>query len=560
MHMRADQSANWQMGLTKLMADEAISSEEKRKARICGDKLAVIAITLGPTPSELDLEDALKRHLREAGHRSGYINNLMSIFYRIVAAAPKIALHHENAASWRSMIDRFNENSSVMRPACVNYVIAWVTIAGIPVEAIDQGGLMEFTKFLEGRGLNPYESATGYRRQFRKLLVAAELYTDSKTRHTYELPLKYEKIMSAMEQLAIAPGREKKSKVDLLADDWSAEKEPIRPVTWKRNKRNFIRYLNYQIARGFDGKDWSSIAHWKEVLRFVVDTNKAKPMAPNTATTLVVSIIACLRLLRMTGHLNMTDKQFEELISDELWQRMDKFEDHFEKGGKSHPNLPAYEQIYRKFYDSVTADFKKVRTHKSTRTLQNLVIGILAVEFGWRPQDLKSTLRRGNIRKCETRDGRQFYFVRYQPSKTYRGKSSASASAALPPWFNEIFDLYFARTENIPPSAPLFPVTKMSERVCRMSYRYLGEKYSANSYRKMLASFFQRNKLPALYIMTGRTADRRLENITEVEMSHYAEGATSEETLLEIRYGAKVRKILGVPEITHAYNRTALNL
>jgi hypothetical protein len=546
MHMRADQSANWQMGLTKLMADETVSSEEKRKARICGNKLAAIAKTIGATPSELDLEDALKRHLREAGHRSGYINNLMSVFYRMIAAAPKIALHHENAANWRELIDRFNESSSVMRPACVNYVIAWVTVIGIPVEAIDQGRLMEFTKFLEERGLNPYESATGYRRQFRKLLIAAGLYTDSETRHTYDLPRKFEKIMSAMEQLAIAPCREKKSKVDLLADDWSSEKEPIRPVTWKRNKRNFIRYLNYQITRGFDGKDWSAIAHWKEIIRFVMDINENKPIAPNTATTLVVSIIACLRLLRTLGHLNMTDKQFDEIISDELWQRMDKFEDHFEKGGKPHPNLPAYEQIYRKFYESVTADFKKVRTHKSARTLQNLVIGILAVEYGWRPQDLKETLRREHIRKCKTLDGRHFYFVRYQPSKTYRGKSSATASAALPPWFNEVFDLYFARIEDASPSTPLFPVSKMSERVCRMSYRYLGEKYSANSYRKMLASFFQRNKLPGLYFMTGRTADRRLENITEVEMSHYAEGGTSEETLLEIRFGKRVQKILGI--------------
>ena len=549
MHMRADQSANWEMGLQNFMADKAIPSEEKRKARICGDKLAVIAVKLGPSPSELDLEDALKRHLREEGYRSGYINNLMSVFYRIVAAAPKTPLCHENAAKWRAVIERFNENSSVMSTACMGYVLAWVTITGIEVMPLGQAQLMDFSKFLEDRGRNPFESVVSYRRQFRKILVAAGLYRETNVRHDYDVPAKYEKILAEMERLATAPHQRKKVKVDLLAEDWSAEKGPIRLVTWNRNKRNFVRYLKYQLDRGFNGEDWRAIAHWKEILRFVIDLNEDNPIAPNTATTMVVSVIACLRLLQSLGYLKMDSKEFEAAISDELWQRMDKFVDHFEKDGKPKSDLPPYEQIYRKFYENVMSDFKKVRAHKSSRTLQNMAIGILAVEFGWRPQDLKNTLRREHVRECRTRDGRRFYFVQYQPSKTYRGKSSASASAALPPWFNPIFDLYFERDRARASSEPLFPITKMSERVSRMSFRYLGEKYSANSYRKMLASFFQRYRLPGLYLMTGRTADRRLENITEVEMSHYAEGATSEEMLLEIRYGAKVRKILGIEDL-----------
>lgn len=549
MHMRADQSANWEIGLQNLMADNAIPSEEKRKARICGDKLAVIAAKLGPTPSELDLEDALKRHLREEDYRSGYINNLMSVFYRIVATAPKTPLHHENAAKWRAVIERFNENSSVMSAACTNYVLTWVTTTGVEVTPLEQAHLLDFSKFLEARGRNPFESVASYRRQFRKILIAAGLYRETTVRYDYDVPAKYEKILAEMERLATAPHPKKKVKVDLLADDWSAEKEPIRLVTWNRNKRNFVRFLKHQLDHGFDGENWQAIAHWKEILRFVIDLNENTPIAPNTASTMVVSVIACLRLLRSLGYLKMDNKEFDAAISDELWQRMDKFEDHFEKGGKPRSDLPPYEQIYRGFYENVMADFKKVRGHKSSRTLQNMVIGILAAEFGWRPQDLKDTLCREHIRECRTRDGRRFYFVQYQPRKTYRGKSSASASAALPTWFNPIFDLYFERNKERASSEPLFPIAKMSERVKRMSFRYLGEKYSANSYRKMLASFFQRYRLPGLYLMTGRTADRRLENITEVEMSHYAEGATSEETLLEIRYGAKARKILGIEDL-----------
>lgn len=547
MAMKADQSANWQMGLKNFMADKAAPDEEKRKARICGDKLEVVTAALGPSSSELDLEDALKRHLREAGYRSGYINNLMSVFYRVIAVSPKTPLYHENAAKWRKLIQRFNENASVMTPACTNYVIAWVTLAAIDVGPLDQNALMAFSKFLEERGRNPYESAVNYRRQLRKILIAAGLYRETATRHDYSVPAKYEKVLAEMERLAIAPNR-KKAKVDLLAEDWGAEKGPIRPVTWNRNKRNFIRYLKHQLDHGFDGKNWKTIAHWKKIIRFVVDLNEENPIAPNTATTIVVSIIACLRLLQALGHLKMDDKEFDAAISEELWQRMDKFEDHFEKGGKAKSDLPPYEQIYRQFFENVMDDFKKVRSHKSSRTLQNMIVGILAVETGWRPYDLKDTLRREHIRECRTRDGRRFYFVEYQPSKTYKGKSSATASAALPPWFNPIFDLYLERIKGRPASEPLFAITKMSERVSRMSFRYLGEKYSANSYRKMLASLFQRHRLPGLYLMTGRTADRRLENITEVEMSHYAEGATNEETLLEIRYGAKARKILGIED------------
>lgn len=547
MSLRADQSANWELGLKAIMEDGTITGEEKRKARICGEKITVVTADLAPPISELELERAFRSHLLNGGYKKSYINNLTSTLYRIIAVSPKEPIFHEKASNWQLLINRYNENASVISTAGANYILMWAMTEGIDVEPMDQARLMSFTDFLESRGLNPYESGVRYRRELRKILAFNGLLQCSE-QISYELPAKYQKTLDAMEKVATAP-RSTNAAVNLLAEDWETQKAPIRPVTWKKNKRNFIRYLQFQIQRGFAGDHWASIAHWKEILRFVIDLNEGQPIAPATAETMVVSIIACLRILRTTGHLKMTDKEFEESVSEELWQRIDAFEDHFEKGGKPKPDLPPYEKIYRRFYEGVMSDFKKVRTQKSLRTLQNIVISILSVEFGWRPQDLKSTLCLDHFKERETLDGRKFYFVQYQPSKTYKGKSSMTASAPVPPWFNEIFDLYFARIRSEGRVGPLFPIAKMSERICRMSFRYLRRKYSANGYRKMLASFFSSHRIPGLYRLTGRVADRRLELITDIEISHYAEGATNEERLLDVRYGEKVRKILGMTDV-----------
>lgn len=123
------------------------------------------------------------------------------------------------------------------------------------------------------------------------------------------------------------------------------------------------------------------------------------------------------------------------------------------------------------------------------------------------------------------------------------------ATTALPPWFNDAFDLYFDEVRKTRPDEPLFPTPHMSTRISQLSFRYLGQKFSANSYRKMIASFFSRNSIPGLYRMTGRVADKRLELITEIEMRHYAECATNEEMLLEIRFGKDVQKILGIEDL-----------
>lgn len=547
MSLRADQSANWEMGLKAIMEDGTITSEEKRKARICGDKITVATADLKPPISELDLEGAFRKHLLNEGYKKSYINNLTSVLYRVIAASQKTPIFHEKASIWQSLINRYNENASVISAAGANYILMWVMAEGVELEPMGQNRLMSFTDFLEARGLNPYESGVRYRRELRKILAFNGLL-QSPEKISYELPARYRKILDAMEKIATAP-RSTNAAVNLLAEDWETQKAPIRSITWKKNKRNFIRYLQYQIQHGFTGDSWASIAHWKEILRFVIDLNEGQPIAPATAETIVVSIIACLRILRTTGHLKMTDKEFEKSVSEELWQRIDAFEDHFEKGGKAKPDLPPYEKIYRRFYEGVMSDFKKVRSHKSLRTLQNLVIAILAVEFGWRPQDLKSTLCLEHFKERETLDGRKFYFVQYQPSKTFKGKSSMTASAPLPPWFNDIFDSYFSRVKAEKRTGPLFPIAKMSERICRMSFRYLRKKYSANDYRKMLASFFSSHRIPGLYRLTGRVADRRLELITDIEISHYAEGSTNEERLFDVRYGDKVRKILGMTDV-----------
>ena len=551
MAMRADQSSDWQEGLKKLLADEGTGDEQKRLLRICGDKLGAAATALS-SPSTLELESALRCRLRADGLSGGYINNLMSTFYRVIAAAPKTTLHHEKATAWRAMIDRYNEKPFVMHPAVIEYVVAWITASGLDLRPLTQDDLMAFTNFLESRGLNPFESGTRYRRELRKILCAASLYHDNTVKHSYDLPPMHQDLLKKMEVIATAPHRKTWAKINLLADDFGKAKEPIRAVTWKKNKRAFIRYLTYQLTRGFDDRDWISIAHWKEIIGFVMAVNEENPMAPATAASLVTSLIACLHHLRALGYLKLSDDEFKRSVTDELWPRIDKFEAYFEKGGRLKLDLPTYEKLYRRYYDNVLSDFKKIRKSQSPRMLRSLVLAIFAVEFGWRPEDLKNTLRFEHVKRYETLSGEKFYFVRYQPSKTNHGKSSMYASCALPPWFNEIFDLYFESFQGKSPKAALFPLPKMSSRISQLSFRYLGEKYSANSYRKMLASFFSRHKIPGLYMITGRVADKRLELITEIEMSHYAEAATSEETLLEIRFGENIRKILRLDDLSEA--------
>ncbi len=553
MEMRADESANWQMGLKNLLADEAATNEKKRVLRICGDKLATITATLPPELSTLDLENAIKAHLRNEGLSSGYTNNLMSMFYKIVAASPKRTLDHVNATKWRALISQYNENSSVMRPVTVEYVATWVMQTGLEVGPLTHEQLMAFTGFLEQRGINPFESGTRYRRAFRKILIAAGLYDDKSIKHSYGILPEYEKLLKEMETSAMGLNRASATKVDLLAEDFGKAKEPIRAITWKKNKRIFIRYLNYQITRGFDGRDWTSIVHWKEIIEFVMSINGERPMAPATASGMVTALIACFHHLRSLGYLKMNDDDFKKNVTDELWLRLDRFEDYFEKAGKARVALPVYEKIYREFYENVLRDFKKNRNTTSARSLRKIVLAVFAVEFGWRPEDLKNTLRLEHIERRETLDGRKFYFVRYQPSKTNHGKSSMYASTALPPWFNEIFDLYFQYVRENSPNEPLFSIAKMSTQISQLSFRYLGSKYSANSYRKMLASFFSRHKIPGLYMISGRVADKHLELITEMEMKHYAEAATDEEALLEMRFGEKVRKILGIEDSVQSF-------
>lgn len=244
----------------------------------------------------------------------------------------------------------------------------------------------------------------------------------------------------------------------------------------------------------------------------------------------------------------MTPDEFEQNVATPLWKRIDKFDEHFPSGGMSR-DLPAYEKIYRKFLETALGDLKKIRMKKSPRLLRTLVLAIFAFEFGCRPEDLRNTIRLEHITLRATLDGRKFYFLKYQPSKTNKSPTSMYATTALPPWFNDAFDLYFDEVRKTRPDEPLFPTPHMSTRISQLSFRYLGQKFSANSYRKMIASFFSRNSIPGLYRMTGRVADKRLELITEIEMRHYAECATNEEMLLEIRFGKDVQKILGIEDL-----------
>lgn len=548
MHTRADQSANWELGLKNFMDDTTIPAEEKRKARVCGSKLAMITPTMEPTPSELDLERALKAYLLKADHKPSYINNLMSVFYRIVAASPKTPLYHEKAASWRTLICQHNENLSVIGPTAMEHIISWVTAIGLDVGPVTQDQLLQFTDFLEKRGLNPYEGGTRHRKSFRKVLVNAGLFIDTTVKHDYEISPEYEAVIKEMEILATAPHRKTMKHLDLLSENFGKTKEPIRPITWKKNRRHFIRYLKYHLANGFDGKNWNNLSVWKAVMEFTMSVHKERPMKAATAQDLVSGIISCLRLLLSLGYVKMNEAEFDQKVSGELWLRIDRFEDYFPISEKN-LNLPLYEKIYRKFMEGALVDFGKIRKNQSPRMLRSLVLAIFAFEFGWRPQDLQDTIRLEHIKELETLDGQKFYFVRYQPSKTNKGVSSMYANTALPPWFNEVFDLFFAQIRETQPNEPLFPIAHMSTKVSRLSYRYFREKFSANDYRKMIGSFFSRHNMHGLYMITGRSADKDKEIVTEVELRHYVEAATSEESLLELRFGKKVRKVLEIEDL-----------
>lgn len=548
MHMRADQSANWELGLKNFMDDTTIPAEEKRKARVCGSKLAAVTPMMGSLPSELDLERALRSYLLKVDHKTSYINNLMSVFYRIIAVAPKTPLYHEKAAAWRTLICQHNENPSVMGPVTVEHIISWVTAIGLDVGPLTQDQLLQFTDFLEKRGLNPYEAGTNHRRAFRKILVKAGLFIDTTVKHNYEISAEYEAIIKEMEFLALAPHRKTMKHLDLLSDDFGKAKEPIRPITWNKNRRHFIRYLKYHLDKGFDGKNWNVISGWKPVMEFTTDIHDVRPIKAATAQDLVGGIISCLRLLLALGYIKMTESEFDQKVAGELWLRIDRFEDYFPVSEKN-LNLPLYEKIYRKFMEGALADFKKIRKNQSSRMLRSLVLAIFAFEFGWRPQDLQNTIRLEHIKELETLDGKKFYFVRYQPSKTNRGVSSMYANTALPPWFNEVFDLFFTQIRETQPNEPLFPIAHMSTKVSRLSYRYFREKFSANDYRKMIGSFFSRHNMHGLYMITGRSADKDKEIVTEVELRHYVEAATSEESLLELRFGRKVRKVLEIEDL-----------
>lgn len=565
---KANYTADWREGVSALQ-EKTDNQELLRYIRICEKWLE--ECFQSDDRSIIDMELAFRIFLKKQRRSDGrllsgrYINNLMSYFRKIIDESPKKQFFHESAEAWREVFIQKNENSSVIPSSrAVEFFLAFIMTTGWDLRPLTAEEVAQFKTYLTTKGFDPHEGASNFARHIRRHLRAKNLFVDPHI-PKFPVPKELEQVFEDMKSLALKGHRSSIKKRTLRQAMQGDDLQPILEKTWKKVSRDFSRFVHFLVDNrvvNLSSVNWSDAFEVTVITDYLDHRNQIEEgITKSTAETVLASISKSMVLLHKCGHLQLT---LEKLKSKKnaLWALNAKLAEVFDKKGvldkiNDGPGLPLYEDIYLKFIDYFQKKYAHILKQRAKGQnvfpkQRDLLTLIFEVEYGWRPNDLVSTLTVDCVSLQKTRKGQEFFFIKYIPAKTAWRDNPSKVTAPLAPWYSPFFKEYLDDLEKsetkllVPTSSSASANRRMSSRISKLSYRVFKHSLSANSYRRIHASFFQRHSLPGLYLFTGRRADSSMSLQTEVELKVYAPGATTPEALLEVRYGKRIREILGI--------------
>ncbi|QDK36403.1 hypothetical protein [Bdellovibrio sp. NC01] len=565
---KSNYTADWRGGVSALQ-EKTDNRELLRYLRIC-EKWLDACFDLDDysiVNMELEFRSFLAKQRRDNGQAlsASYINNLMWCFRKIIDESPKKQFFHESSEAWRQVFIQNNESASVLpSPRAKELFLAFIMTVGWEVKPLSFDELAQFKAYLVTKDFDPFEGAHNFTKQIRCHLRKRELYVEPEAQ-TFSVPTELTSVFDDMKALALKGHKSTTKKKTLRQAMQEDDLQPILEKTWKKVSRDFIRYVHFLVDNKFiklTNVDWSKAFATDVVTDYLDHRNQlGDGITKNTAETLLASISKCMVLLEKTEHLTLNSQDMSTMKRN-LWSLNPKLVEVFDKKGvldklSEGPGLPLYEGLYPQFMEYFKRESAKILKLKAQgvdtfRKQRDLLTFILEVEYGWRPNDLVQTLTVDCISAHQSRDGRDFFFISYIPSKTAWRTKAPKASAPLAPWYYSFFKTYLEELEKrglkhlIPTTSSPSANRRMSTRITKLSYKLFKQKLGSTSYRRIHASFFQRHSLPGLYLFTGRTAKDNLSLQTEIELKVYAPGATTPEALLEARYGRRVKDILGI--------------
>lgn len=434
-----------------------------------------------------------------------------------------------------------------------------------------------------------------YPRSIRRIMRANNLLIET-SKEVFEWPDEIILVLKRMKTIASKPKGVLLDGPKTLREH-RTQKQSIRvlPRTWVKIERTFKIYLQHQISQqGYRPSDGWEILFDADRVSDYLDFRNANPqteVTANTGESFLSSLSKVLIFLKEMGELSADEKHFE-FLKYQLWTLNKAIHETFNKMSNVEREalsgaIPVYESIYPSYLEYVfkawdKIDSKTLSPYKESMALRNIILLILSIEFGWRPQDFATTLMVDHISRIEGPTQKPFFFFRYIPSITAWRKKPPIATAPFPPWFAHILSRYLHCLEKLSSKKVLsnrqfFPrlhltlieddearaekekkiagkeidnynrlMTRMIKANCE---RAVGKPLTANMLRKSLASFFQRFSLPGLYMFTGRSASKETELQTQMEIKSYTTpGSSNPEALLSVRYGEQVKTALNFEE------------
>lgn len=601
-------TADWQEGIVQYEQKE-LATDQRRLFRVCGEHLRA-CLTNAPELSVFEMENRLRaqlaRHRKSNGEplSRAYVTNLIWAFGRIIEASPKREFSTDAATAWREALCRKNELLNRKTSAAIPHFLAFVAKENWTLTPKTIEETSAFKSYLVELGFKT-ERVNLYPRVVRRLIRDSNLLIEP-VKAQFTMPTEVDDLLNRMKAVAVkqkdAAGSGRKT-----LREHRAQKQLIRvgPRTWKKIERTFRLYLKHQIVIGrYASSDgWETLFDVERVSDYFDHRNAdtKTSITAKTGESILSSLSKVMIFLREMGELSLDEKQFA-FLKYQLWTLNKDIHENFEKKSNAEREalagaIPLYESIYPIYLKYVLSAWRKIDSvglpaPDEALALRGLVLLILSIEFGWRPEDYATTLTVDHISRIERPTQRPFYFFRFIPSKTAWRKPPPVATAPFPPWFDHILTRYLScleklRGDKLLSNRQLIPrlymladdpddraavealiatreIDTYNRTISRMikihCERAVGKPLTANVLRKSIASFFQRYTLPGLYMFTGRSASRETELQTQMEVKSYASpGSSNPEALLSVRYGERVRGILKVDEHIQNIQKTILS-
>lgn len=601
-------TADWQVGIAHYEEKE-LATDQRRLFRVCSEHLRT-CLTSAPELSVFEMENRLRAQLARHRKNNGdplsraYVTNLIWVFGRIIEASPKREFSTDAATAWREVLCRKNELLNRKTSAAIPHFLAFVAKENwtLSPKTIEETGA--FKSYLVNLGFKT-ERVNLYPRVVRRLMRDSDLLIEP-VKAPFTMPTEVDDVLNRMKAVAVKQ-KDAAGSVRKTLREHRAQKQLIRvgPRTWKKIERTFRLYLKHQIVIGryapSDG--WETLFDVERVSDYFDHRNAEikTSITAKTGESILSSLSKVMIFLREMGELPLDEKQFA-FLKYQLWTLNKDIQENFEKKSNAEREalagaIPLYEGIYPIYLKYVLSVWQKIDSvglppSDEALVLRGLILLILSIEFGWRPEDYAATLTVDHISRIERPSQKPFYFFRFIPSKTAWRKPPPVAAAPFPPWFDHILARYLScleklREDKLLNNRQLVPrlymladnpddrataealiaareIDTYNRTISRMikvhCERAVGKPLTANVLRKSIASFFQRYTLPGLYMFTGRSASKETELQTQMEVKSYASpGSSNPEALLSVRYGERVRGILKIEEHIQKFERALVS-